>query len=127
MTKREEVTQVNEVNRISSGTEFRGTLIASCDIRIDGFFDGKLYTTGKLVLGETAKLYGNVVCKSCDIYGLMEGKIIVKDVFGLRKTGSINGNVGCQKIFIEEGGLFSGSCKMINESNFEELKSQIIA
>ncbi len=125
MSKNEIVAQVNEVNRISSGTDFQGTLISQCDIRIDGSFEGKLTTTGKLVLGESAKLFGDVVCRSCDIWGVMEGKLLVKEVFGLKKSGSITGNVGCQKIFIEEGGVFNGSCKMINESSFEELKLKL--
>ncbi len=79
-----------------------------------------------MVIGESAKLFGNVVCRSCDIWGVMEGKILVRETFGLRKSGSITGNVSCQRIFIEEGGIFSGSCKMIDDSNFEDLKSKII-
>ncbi len=126
MSRNETVTQVNEVNRISASTEFRGDIIANCDIRIDGYFEGNLNITGKLVVGEAAKLYGSVICNSCDIWGIMEGKVIVKEVFGLRKSGSITGNVGCQRIFIEEGGTFSGSCKMITEENFEELKSKML-
>ncbi|MFA5850623.1 MAG: polymer-forming cytoskeletal protein [Bacteroidales bacterium] len=125
MSKHEIVAQVNEVNRISNGTDFQGTLISQCDIRIDGSFEGKLTTTGKLVLGESARLFGDVVCRSCDIWGVMEGKLLVREVFGLKKSGSITGNVGCQKIFIEEGGVFNGSCKMINESSFEDLKLKL--
>ena len=52
----------------------------------------------------------------------MEGKLVVKEIFGLKKTGSITGNIGCEKIFIEEGGVFNGSCKIIDEQTFEELK-----
>lgn len=69
MAKNEIVTQVNEVNRISGGSEFIGRLNSACDIRIDGFFEGRLTTTGKLVIGENAKLLGEVICKSCDIWG----------------------------------------------------------
>jgi len=125
MSKNEVVTQVNEVNRISSGTDFHGTFISQCDVRIDGSFEGKLTTTGKLVLGESAKLIGDVICRNCDIWGVMEGNLLVKEIFGLKKSGSITGNVGCQKIFIEEGGIFNGSCKMTNEESFEELKTKM--
>jgi len=121
MSKVESVTQVNEVNRISGGTEFRGVLSSSCDIRIDGFFEGKLNTTGKLVIGESGKLIGDVVSKSCDIWGTVQGKVIVREMFGLKKSGSITGNVACQKIFIEDGGVFNGSCKMIDDNGFDDL------
>ncbi|HON54683.1 MAG TPA: polymer-forming cytoskeletal protein [Bacteroidales bacterium] len=121
MSKVESVTQVNEVNRISVGTEFRGKLISSCDIRIDGYFEGDLNTTGKLVIGESGKLIGNVISRSCDIWGTLQGKVVVRETFGLKKSGSITGNLFCQRIFIEDGGLFNGSCKMIDENTFGEL------
>lgn len=125
MAKNEIVAQVYEVNRISSGTEIRGNLVSSSDIRLDGYFEGRLTTTGKLVIGETAKLIGDVICRSCDIWGVMEGKLVVKEVFGLKKSGTITGNIGCEKIFIEEGGVFNGSCKIIDEATFDELKVKL--
>jgi cytoskeletal protein CcmA (bactofilin family) len=125
MSKNENTTQVNEVNRISGGTEFHGVINSVSDIRIDGLFEGKLTTIGKLVIGESARLIGEVIARSCDIWGEVDGKILVREVFGLRKCGSIKGKIACQKLFIEEGGIFNGSCKMITEEEFEDnLKSQ---
>ncbi len=124
MAKHEVITQVNEVNRISVGTELRGYLNSTCDIRIDGYFEGDLTTAGKLVLGESAKIKGSVVCKSCDIWGEMNGKLIVKELFGLKKSGSIKGDIFCQKICIEEGGVFEGICKMIDEQKFDDLREK---
>ncbi|MEA5006352.1 MAG: polymer-forming cytoskeletal protein [Rikenellaceae bacterium] len=121
MSKVESVPQVNEVNRISSGTEFRGILTSSCDIRIDGYFEGELSTAGKLVIGESGQLIGDVICRSCDIWGSIQGKVIVRETFGLKKNGAITGNVACQRISIEDGGTFNGSCKMIDENTFENL------
>ncbi len=45
------------------------------------FFEGKLNTTGKLVIGESGKLVGDVIAKSCDIWGTLQGKVIER---GLR-------------------------------------------
>lgn len=125
MAKNEIVAQVYEVNRISAGTEIKGNLVSASDIRLDGYFEGRLTTSGKLVIGESAKLFGDVICRSCDVWGLMEGKLVVKEVFGLKKTGTITGNIACEKIFIEEGGIFNGSCKIIDEPTFEELKMKL--
>ncbi|HCT94133.1 MAG: hypothetical protein A2X19_03255 [Bacteroidetes bacterium GWE2_39_28] len=122
MSKNEVSNQVIEVNRICTGTEFHGTLKSTSDIRIDGFFEGKINTLGKLVIGEFAKLIGEATCKSCDIWGEVDGKIVVKEVFGLRKSGKIKGKVSCQKIFIEEGGEFNGTCKMITEEEFDGIQ-----
>lgn len=120
MSKNEVSTQVNEVNRISSGSEFRGTLNSKSDIRIDGFFEGKITTTGKLVIGDSAHLIGEAIAKSCDVWGDLDGKILLKEYFGLRKTGTFKGKVVCNKVFIEEGGVFNGSCKISSEDEFED-------
>jgi len=122
MAKNEFVPQVNDVNRISAGTEIKGTLNSSGDIRIDGAFDGKLSTGGKLVIGESAKFKGEIICKSCDVWGHLEGNIVVKELLGLKRAGYIKGDVLCQKLIIEEGGNFNGTCKMITDSEFEKKK-----
>ncbi|NCB18276.1 MAG: polymer-forming cytoskeletal protein [Bacteroidia bacterium] len=119
MSKNEVTTQVNDVNRISSGTEFHGVLNSNADIRIDGFFEGKITTTGKLVIGDSARMVGEAIAKSCDIWGEMEGKVLLKEFFGLRKTGTFKGKVACHKVFIEDGGYFNGSCKIITPEEFE--------
>lgn len=126
MSKHDVSTQVNEVNRIASGSEFHGALNSNSDIRIDGFFEGKITTTGKLVIGDSARLIGEAVAKSCDVWGEMDGKLLLKEYFGLRKTGVFKGKIACNKVFIEEGGVFNGSCKIISEQEFEEnIKSLI--
>ncbi len=120
MSRNDATNQVNEVNRISTGTEFHGTISSLSDIRIDGIYEGKLTTTGRLVIGESARFVGEVIAKSCDVWGDLDGKVLVRESFGLRKSGLIKGKIACQKIFIEEGGVFNGSCKMITEDEFEE-------
>ena len=121
MSKHEVSKQVNEVNRIASGSEFCGSLNSNSDIRIDGFFEGKITTTGKLVIGDSARLIGEAVARSCDVWGEMDGNLLLKEYFGLRKTGSFKGKIACNKVFIEEGGVFNGSCKIINEEELKQL------
>lgn len=120
MSKHEVSAQINDVNRIASGSEFYGTLTSNSDIRIDGFFEGKIITTGKLVIGDSAQLIGDAVAKSCDVWGKMDGKVLLRECFGLRKTGDFKGEIACNKVFIEEGGVLNGSCKIITEEEFEE-------
>lgn len=119
-------TQVNEVNRISYGTVYKGSIRAESDIRVDGLFEGEIFTTGKVVVGESAKVLGRVAAQNCDVWGSLEGELLVKEYFGLRKSGSFKGEVSCQKIFIEEEGLFNGSCKIIDDNQFAEGAKEFI-
>ncbi|MCK9304602.1 MAG: polymer-forming cytoskeletal protein [Bacteroidales bacterium] len=120
MAKNEIIPQINEVNRISSGSEFRGTLISSCDIRIDGLYVGKIQTRGKVVIGETAQYTGDIYCNSIDVWGKVDGNIISGNQTGFKNSADFTGSLRCHKIFIEEGAQFNGTCKMITEEEFNQ-------
>ena len=49
---------INEVSRIATGTVFKGEIESKSDIRIDGTFDGKINSTGRVVVGEGANVKG---------------------------------------------------------------------
>ena len=125
MAKNEIVPQINEVTRISAGAEIKGVMNSSCDIRIDGVFEGKLITTGKLVVGDNAKFIGEVMCRNCDIWGTIEGTLVVSELFGLKKSACITGDVSCRRLIIEEGASFDGTCTMITESNRAAIEAKV--
>lgn len=121
-----ETTQINEVSRIAAGTEVKGNLISSSDIRIDGMFEGDLVTTGKLVLGEKAVLKGNAVCTSADVWGNIEGELYVGEAVTFKSTASFKGNLKTVKICIEMGVRFTGNCQIISVEEFKGYSSQYL-
>lgn len=121
MAKNEVVPQINEVNRITGGTELRGTLITVSDIRIDGFFEGKIQSKGKVVIGENAQFIGDLFCGSADIWGKMEGNLVTGNMAGFKSKAHFNGALQCQRIFIEDGALFTGTCRIITEDDYNQM------
>jgi cytoskeletal protein CcmA (bactofilin family) len=100
------------INLISSGTEIVGDVKSSGDIRIDGTLTGNLNTKGKVVIGPTGKVKGEVICKNSEVAGLIEGKIVVGQLLNLKTSSKIYGDISTAKLSIEPGALFSGTCKM---------------
>ena len=45
---------VNDVSRISAGTVIKGEINSPNDIRIDGSFEGKIISKGRVVVGDKA-------------------------------------------------------------------------
>lgn len=119
MAKNESVPQVNEVSRISIGTEIKGNLISQSDIRIDGTFEGDLIVSGKLVLGENAVIKGNIICTSADVWGKIEGELTIGDAVNFKSSSKFYGNLKTVRICIEMGAIFNGTCRIINESEFK--------
>jgi cytoskeletal protein CcmA (bactofilin family) len=100
------------VNIIGSGTTIEGDVVSGGDIRIDGNLKGTLKTRGKLVVGPTGTVEGEVSCQNADVSGNIRGKINVTELLSLKSSAKINGEIMTGKLAIEPGADFSGSCSM---------------
>jgi cytoskeletal protein CcmA (bactofilin family) len=100
------------INLVSSGTEITGDIVSNGDIRIDGVLKGNLNTRGKVVIGSTGKVSGEVICKNSEVSGIVEGKINVNQLLTLKASSRIFGDIVTSKLSIEPGAKFTGSCKM---------------
>lgn len=99
-------------NMITSGTSIVGNVTCTNDIRIEGTLQGNLTVKGKLVLGATGNINGEIICQNCDVEGKIDGKITVQELLSLRSTAKVEGDVDTAKLAIEPGALFSGTCNM---------------
>ena len=111
----------NSVSRISAGTVIKGEIISPNDIRIDCVFEGTLKVKGKVVVGNTATIKGDIICDNCDICGKLDGNVYVKDTLGLKDGCVVNGNLHIRRISVELGSTFNGNCRMMNEGEFDKL------
>ena len=121
MAKMEPVVNANAISRISAGTIIKGEILSPCDIRIDGTFEGKIQSKGRVVVGESAHIKGDIVCDCIDLWGKVEGNLYVKDTLALKDGSNITGNLHIRRLHVELGATFNGSCKTITESEFDKL------
>ena len=110
MAKLETALNVNSISRISAGTVIKGEILSPGDIRIDGTFDGKLHSKGRVVIGETAVIKGDIFCDNIDLWGKVEGNLYVKDTLALKEGCIVNGNLHIKKLSVELGAVFNGNC-----------------
>lgn len=121
MAKTETTINVNSISRISAGTVIKGEILSPGDIRIDGTFEGRLQSKGRVVIGETAVIKGDVLCDNVDLWGKVEGNIYVKDTLALKEGCVVNGNLHIKKLSVELGATFNGNCKTITDAEFDKL------
>ena len=100
------------VNMIGAGTIITGEIVSKGDIRIDGTLKGSVNTEGRVVLGREGMIEGDVICKDADISGTINAKITVSQLLSLKTTAKLNGDIITNKLSIEPGAAFSGSCSM---------------
>ncbi|TAG59479.1 MAG: polymer-forming cytoskeletal protein [Cytophagales bacterium] len=102
-------------NIIGKGTLIKGDINASSNIRIDGKIIGNIFAKSKVVIGESGEIDGNINSNQAEISGFISGDIEVLELVILHASANIKGNIITNKLIIESGAIFNGSCKMISE------------
>ncbi len=108
-------TAINSINSFANGTEIKGEIKSTGDIRIDGKLIGSVDLKGKLVIGNTGMVEGEIICSNCDVQGKIVGKVTVTEQLSLKSSAILEGEVVAKKLSIEPGAIFNVTCKM-NES-----------
>lgn len=101
-----------KTNRIVEGTKIKGEIFSVADFRLDGELIGSFSSEGKLVIGETGKVTGEISCKNLDIEGIYEGKAQVSDMLTVKSKAKIKGEVVVGKLSVEPGAEFTAVCQM---------------
>ena len=115
---------VNDVNRIAAGAKFSGDMATLNDIRIDGTFEGRLYSRARVVVGEKAVVKGDIFASYIDFNGTMlGGNFYVKDTLSLKAGCTVNGDLYFQRFQVELDARFTGKCQVIDEAAFNKVSA----
>ncbi|MFW5850670.1 MAG: bactofilin family protein [Bacteroidota bacterium] len=123
MAKSNETNSIS-TNMITNGTIITGDISCDSDIRIEGELEGSLVAKGKIVIGNTGRIKGEVTCQNCDVEGALNGKIITHELLSLRETAKITGDIYTKKLAIEPGAVFSGTCSMNDSTSDNEMANK---
>ncbi len=124
MAKIDTALNVNSISLISAGTFINGEIQSPTDIRIDGTFEGKITAKGRVVVGESAVIKGDIICDNVDLWGKVDGGIFAKDTLSLKDGSNLNGKINTRRLTVELGAIFNGTCKTITEEEFEKLTAR---
>lgn len=112
MSKPIEPINSGKINSIMEGTSIEGEIKSDSNIRIDGRVKGTVHARGRVIIGQTGIIEGEVVCQSSDIEGTLLGKINCQDLLSLKATAKLQGDINTKKLAIEPGAVFTGNCSM---------------
>jgi cytoskeletal protein CcmA (bactofilin family) len=104
------------VNMIGKGTSIKGDIKSDGDFRVDGTLQGSIQSNGKIVVGVSGSIEGDIVCQNADISGQVKASVRVKELLSLKSTCKLTGEVYTSKLAIEPGAKFSGTCNMDDEA-----------
>lgn len=114
------------INLIANGTTIEGNITSNGDIRVDGSLKGTMSTKGKVIVGSSGKIKGEIRCKNLEVEGSIDGKVFVVELLSLRSRSKLTGEITTNKLAIEPGAHFTGKCDMTGapQSNLEKEPEQ---
>jgi cytoskeletal protein CcmA (bactofilin family) len=100
------------INILGAGAVVKGEIQVNGDFRIDGTLTGNIQCKGKVVVGPTGKIEGEINCQNADFSGEVKATVKVSELLTLKETARFSGDITTGKLAIEPGAKFSGTCKM---------------
>lgn len=101
---------------LDKGVRFEGTFEASGVFRIDGQAKGTLLSSHSLILGEDARVEGQIDGNHIVISGKFDGVILAKGRVEIQAKGVVTGEIHTPCLVMEPGAIFDGHCHMLTAS-----------
>src|ERR1700691_4821628 len=102
---------------IDQGVTLEGTLQLKGTFRIDGNVRGNIISEQTVILGDSAKVEGQIEGNRVVISGRFDGVIFAKGRVEIQAKGVVTGEVHSPCMVIDPGGIFDGRCHMLASSD----------
>ncbi len=99
-------------NALTAETTIVGKVVSQKDIRIDGKLDGQLECNGKVIVGETGQITGDINAINAEVVGRVIGNVIVTEMLTLKSSAILEGDIQARRLAIEPGAVLNGRCTM---------------
>lgn len=97
---------------ITTDVEITGTVKSSSAIRMEGKLEGDMHCAADVVVGETARIQGNLNVNSITVFGQVHGNIVARERIELKPTARVVGDIKAKRLKVEDGVSFSGKSEV---------------
>lgn len=108
---------------ITAGSKIKGEMALSCNLYIDGEFEGIIDSQNEVNIGKNGHIKGDVKTNRLVVQGYIEGNISA-DRVEIKSDGKVSGTVESIEFVIEPKGIFEGSSIVKTVKSIPELKSK---
>jgi cytoskeletal protein CcmA (bactofilin family) len=106
---------------IASGASVTGDATFESMLRIDGHFSGRITSSsGLLIVGAGGQVNADVEVSVAKIQGIVNGDVIATQRIELGRAAKLSGNIQTPSLVIEQGAVFEGSCKMVQQKGVDK-------
>lgn len=110
---------------LDRGVKLEGTLDLAGTFRVDGEVTGTIRCKDRLIVGENAKVEGEIDSAIVSVAGKINGKIHGKNRVEILASGLVEGEIHTPTLVIEAGGVLEGRCHMRAETQPAKSKNPL--
>lgn len=103
-------------NIISSGSFISGNVKINGSIRLEGDLEGDFEATGDVVIGENARIKGNISATSITVGGIVCGNIVAPESVHLLSTSAVIGDIQTHSFQADANVIFHGHCISLKDA-----------
>jgi cytoskeletal protein CcmA (bactofilin family) len=101
---------------VGNGTTLTGEANFKGMLRVDGHLSGQVKSEGgTLIVGNNGQVDADIDVAVATIHGSVNGDIIASQRLELGRAAKVNGNIQTPSLVIEQGAVFEGSCRMVQQ------------
>ncbi|UTC57515.1 polymer-forming cytoskeletal protein [Treponema sp. OMZ 305] len=125
MAKKNFIDDISINTIVGSGSMISGNITVSGFLRIDGDINGNIQTMGRVIIGEEARIRGNIRAASVSVGGIVQGDIIAPDYVVVLSSGMVIGSVLTKKLRVDDNVILHGFCSATGDQHsFEEAEKK---
>jgi cytoskeletal protein CcmA (bactofilin family) len=114
----------NDLNGfLDRGSRLEGELQFESSFRIDGRFQGKITSSGRLIVGEGGEVGGDIHVRLVTVSGILRGALRADEQIHIAAGGRVEADLDTPSLVIEDGAVFEGRCTMQSEGKRSESKA----
>ena len=99
---------------IGEDVTFKGDLSGASTIRVDGIIEGNLNIEEGIIIGEQARITGDIRTDKLIVHGQLNGNTYCNHI-QIKSSGVLQGDIFTHVIHIETGGRYNGQLHMKEE------------
>jgi cytoskeletal protein CcmA (bactofilin family) len=105
----------NDVNALlGRGSAFEGKLAFEGTVHINGSFIGEIHSKDTLIIGEGARVEGDIDVGTVIVTGEVTGHIRARQLVEMHAPARVKGTIITPSLIIERGVVFEGTSRMEN-------------
>lgn len=93
---------------ITAGSSIKGEMNLSCNLYVDGDFEGTILSHKEVNIGKNGHIKGDVTTQRLVVQGVIEGTIHAERV-EIKALGRVSGSIESAELVIEAKGIFEGN------------------